>query len=410
MSMRWMQIFRIAPLLMTVFIDSLGFGLVFPIFSPLLISNEGAMFSGEVSLAMRGLVFGVLVSTFCIGQFFGSPMLGALSDRMGRKKVLVWSMWFGAFGYLLASLGIGLQGLLLLFAARLIGGVSAGSYAVAQSVIVDMSTPETKSKNFGLLGMAWGSGFVIGPFLGGKFASFGYAVPFLVAAIFCVVNAIFLLTSFKETLLKRMPIKISWFSGVYQVRKAFSSPRLRKIFSVMFIFYLGWGFFTEFSPIFLTRYFGFNVGQVANFYAWIGFCIAICQGILIRPLLKRFSSESLLPLALLGLGLVLPLLFFVKGVVGLFWVIPCIAMTQALIFPTSVTMVSNASGSESQGEVLGIYSSVQWAAIGIPPLFSGSLVALYPHLPITVGSGCMLLATATFFWQMQKKKSFEKVE
>jgi len=396
---------HLIPLLFTVFIDSLGFGLVFPIFSPMLINNEAALFSPEVTLAMRGLIFGFLISSFCFGQFFGGPFLGALSDRMGRKKVLLGSMWLAVVGYGLAGFGVILQSLWILFFARILGGIAAGSYAVAQSVIVDLSTPEEKTKNFGLIGMAWGTGFVIGPYLGGRLVAFGYTIPFLAAAVFCFINVLLLLLLFKESLKKQTPSKINWFSEVYQIRRAFSLPDLRGLFLVMFIFCLGWGFFTEFSAVFLMRQLGFNVGQIANFYAWVGLWIALCQGLLIRPLLKWFSPQNLLPCALLGLGLVLPVMLFVRGIIGIFWLLPCVAFSQALIFPTAATLVSNISNKETQGEILGIYNSIQWAAIAISPLFSGSLVALYPHLPITFGSLCMLMAFSLYLWLFRQKKS-----
>ncbi|NGX37341.1 MAG: Tetracycline resistance protein, class C [Chlamydiae bacterium] len=395
---------HLLPLLFTVFIDTLGFGLVFPIYSPMIINNDGGMFSPEVSLAMRGLVFGFLVSAYCLGQFFGGPILGALSDRVGRKKILVGSMWIAFIGYIAAGLGVVVQSLWILFFARLIGGVSAGSFPVAQSVIADVSTKENKTKNFGMIGMACWTGFVIGPFLGGRLAIYGFTVPFAVAALFCLSNALFLLFKLKESLPKEIPAKISWFHGVYQIRKAFSMPDLRGIFIVMFIFCLGWGFFTEFSPIFLTRRLGFNVVQIANFYAWVGLWIAVSQGLIIRPILKLFSPQRLLPIGLIGMAMVLPIMLFLRGMVSLFWLIPCIAFCQALIFPTSASLVSNLSSTENQGEILGIHNSIQWAAIGIPPLFSGSLVALYPHLPVTVGSICMMIAFLVFLWAYRPKR------
>lgn len=396
---------HLIPLLFTVFIDSLGFGLVFPIFSPLLVNNEAGLFSPDVSLAMRGLIFGFLVSTYCFGQFFGGPLLGALSDRMGRKKVLISSMWLAVGGYLLASFGVVFSSLLILFIARVLAGVSAGSYAVAQSVIADVSTEENKTKNFGLVGMAWGLGFVIGPFLGGKLAVYGYTTPFILASLFCFCNALLLIFLFKESLSKLVPSKINWFSGVYQIRRAFSIHNLRGIFLVMFIFCLGWGFFTEFSPIYLMRHLGFNAGQIGNFYAWVGLWIALGQGLLIRPILKLLPPERLLPLALFGLGAILPVMLFTRGSVGLFWLLPCIAFSQSLIFPSAATLVSNLSSREAQGEVLGIYNSIQWAAIALPPLFSGSLVALYPYLPVMVGSICMLAAFVLFLFIFSRKKA-----
>jgi len=123
---------NLIPLLFTVFMDSLGFGLAFPIFTPMIVNNEAGMFGPEVSLAARGLYFGLLVSAFCVGQFFGGPFLGALSDRIGRKKVLVWSMGLAFIGYFFASTGVILQSIWILGLARLAGGIAASRKGIAK--------------------------------------------------------------------------------------------------------------------------------------------------------------------------------------------------------------------------------------------------------------------------------------
>lgn len=387
---------HLIPLLFTVFMDSLGFGLAFPIFTPMIVNNEGGMFGPEVSLAARGLFFGLLVSAFCVGQFFGGPILGSLSDRIGRKKVLVGTMWLAFVGYLLASMGVVFQSVWILGLARLAGGIAAGNFAVAQSAVADMSSKEDKTKNFGLVGMAYWTGFVIGPYIGGKLAPYGFVAPFMAACALCLSCALLLVFLLKESLVKLSSGKIRFLQGIFQIRKAFTIPNLRGIFLVMFIFCLGWGFFTEFSPIFLMRRVGFNVGQVANYYAWVGLWIAVCQGILTRFVSKWVLPQHLLRIGLVLLGAVLPAMLFMRGLVGLFWLVPCIAFAQALVFPAAATLVSNSAGSDVQGEMMGIHNSVQSAAIAIPPLFTGPFVALYPHLPITVGSGCMLVAFLIF--------------
>ena len=387
---------------MTVFIDSLGFGLVYPVFSSLILTPEQSFLPIETSMAMRGFLFGMLVSAFCVGQFFGGPILGSLSDRLGRKKVIIASLWLAAIAYLLAGLGIIVHSITLLFVGRLLSGWGASNWSIAQSIIVDQSSAEEKPKNFGLLGMAWGTGFVIGPFMGGKLSDpginggVGLSSAFWVAAFLCIFNALFLSRRLQETLPANRLAKWSLMAGVGHLKLAFTTPHLRAIFAVMFIFCLGWGFFTEFSPIFLMRRLHFSLGEIANFYAWIGLWIALCQGVLIRPFLKRFSPEVLLPSALIGMGVVLPLMLLLQDSWFLFALLPFLAFFESLIFPSAATLVSNLSSKEAQGEVFGIHNSVQWAAIGFVPLFSGSIVAQFPHLPITLAMVMMCFAAFLF--------------
>ena len=399
---------RFLPLLFTVFIDSLCFGLVFPIFSALIMNPEQSILPPDTTLSMRGWIYGLLVSAFCVGQFFGGPVLGALSDRLGRKKVLLLTLWISFGTCLLAGMGIVLESIILILIARLLNGGAAANWSIAQSIIVDCSTEEEKAKNFGLLGMAWGTGFVIGPFAGGILTNpnffFGgsLTVPFWFAAGLCLFNTLLLMRRLEESLPANRMAKVNLMAAIHHLKKAFTTPKLRSIFLVMFIFCLGWGFFTEFSPVFLIRHLGYDLGQVANFYAWIGLWIAICQGILIRPFLKHFSPNVLLPCALLGLGLVLPLMLFVHETWTLYALMPFLAFFESLISPTSTTLVSNLSDKEAQGEVLGIHNSLQWAAIGFASLFSGSAVALIHHLPITVGCAAMLVAMFVFLKAFKK--------
>ncbi len=401
---------RFLPLLLTVFIDSLGFGLVFPIFSALIMNPDQSILSPETSLSMRGWLYGLLVSAFCVGQFFGGPILGALSDRLGRKKILLLSIWLGVVTYVLAGFAIAMGSVMLLLISRLANGTAAANWPIAQSIIVDQSTEEEKAKNFGLLGMAWGTGFVIGPFVGGILTDpnfiFGGSVmlPFWFAGGLCVFNVLLLTKSLKETLPVNRFAKVSLLAGVHHLKKAFTTPKLRSIFLVMFIFYLGWGFFTEFSPVYLIRHFHYELGQVANFYAWVGLWIAICQGLLIRPFLNRFAPKLLLPCALIGMGLTLPIMLLAHETWSLFAILPFLAFFESLISPCASTLVSDLSDKEAQGEVLGIHNSLNWAAIGFAPLFSGSAVALIPHLPITVAAIAMVIAALVFIRVFRKGK------
>jgi DHA1 family tetracycline resistance protein-like MFS transporter len=238
-------------LLFTVFLDSLGFGLVFPILSPLLMNLEEGILPPETSLAMRGLLFGLLISTFCLAQFFSGPILGALSDRRGRKKILTITVVAAFASYLLSATGLGMQSLFFLFIGRALAGVAAGNFAIVQSMIVDSSEKEDKAKNFGLIGMAWGAGFIIGPYFGGQLSDgalgFSRMTPFLAAAGLCLLNLWMIVFKLKETLAKPQNTPLHIFAAIVNLKRAFQIPTLRTLFLVMFIFSFGWGFFTEFS-------------------------------------------------------------------------------------------------------------------------------------------------------------------
>ena len=400
---------RLVPLLFTIFIDSLGFGLAFPILSPLIMA-EGGILPSEVSLAMRGFIFGTLISSFCLGQFFSGPILGALSDRKGRKKILLITVGMAFISYIFAGCAILEKSLVLLYFSRLMAGVAAGNYAIAQSMVVDCTSKEDRAKNFGLLGMAWGSGFIIGPFVGGHLSDssmlawFNFTTPFWFAAALCLLNFALLLWKVKETLPAVQFCKMSLWMGVYHLKVAFKHPTLRGLFTVMFIFSLGWGFFTEFCPVFLLKHMHFSLAQIGNFYASVGLLVALSQGIFIRPFLKRFTPQRLFCTGLIGLGASLLVLLFVDDLNMLMAVLPFLAVADSLIYPTSAALISNLSPKEAQGEILGINNSLQWAAIGICPMFSGSLVALYPHLPMSVAGASMFIACGVLVWTMRKKK------
>ncbi len=368
--------------------------------------KEGVGLLPDASLAMRGWVFGTLVSCFCLGQFFAGPILGALSDRKGRKRVLLATLLIALGGYLFAVASLWTQNIALFFIARLLSGIGAGNFAIAQSIMVDYSSEGEKAKNFGLIGMAWGAGFILGPYFGGQMIEsqlLGMSAPFWFASLLCLINVIWLQFALKETLPAVQFRKISLLAGIEDLKKAFSHPTLRGLFCVMFIFAFGWGFFTEFSPLFLMGRFHFDAGKIGLFYAWVGIFVALSQGVFIRPFLKRFSSVFLLKCSLAGLGIAMLGFLFIEKTLYLFLFLPVIALFEAFIYPTATTLVSDLTPKESQGEILGLNNSIQWAAIGITPLFSGSFVALYPHLPITVASGGMLLAFLLFLWVWKAK-------
>lgn len=385
------------PIFLLGFIDHVGLGLVYPLFSAVLFDPDNSLLNPETSTFIRGTLLGILIALTPLAQFFACPILGKLSDQMGRKPILIISISMGIAAYLIAAIGMIYGSLACLFIYRIVVGISDGSVAVAQAAIADISTEETKSRQFGLFNMYLGLGFTIGPFLGGKLSDptlgswFTYATPFWFAAFLCVLNLIWLLCRFKETLITFKKTQMARWEGLNNIRKAFFMPNLRILFLVMFTFSFGWSYFGEFVPLFLMDRFQFTPSYVGNFYAYMGICYSVSAGLIGHLILKKFSTHFVFKSSLILCGLYLFLFLLIESSYLIWFYVPALCCCLALIYPTAATLVSNSASQDSQGEILGVYQSVMSAAIALSPLVSGSLVAHYPSLSVT-GSATIILS------------------
>jgi len=385
-------------LLFVGFINYLGFGLVFPLFTFLLFDTNVEILPKGATDAVRGLWLGGLLAIAPALLFFSSPILGTFSDIKGRKKILSVSLLIGIVSYLIAVIAIMKSSLTCLILSRVLYGISSGSMTVVQAGLVDLSSKEDKQKNFGLYNMALGAGFSLGPFIGSVLTkpsftgSVNYLTPFIVAAILMFINWLFILWKLKETHVLDPLKKHNWKMGILHLKKAVHMKQLRMLFLVVFIFFVGWNFFTEFVPLFLIKRFEYAEMGVGSFYAYTGILFALCAGILIRPVIARFTPKRVLETALIGGGLYFFLFLFIKQSWVMWLYLPPLIYFIAMVYPTATTVISNETSSDAQGEVLGIYGSIQSLALIVSPFFAGTLVAQYPFMPIVVSGGAMLLA------------------
>ncbi|MDO8480557.1 MAG: MFS transporter [Nanoarchaeota archaeon] len=393
-----------------VFLDLVGLGIVIPVLPLILLQPEFSF----LSQGLQNVLIGLLVAAYPIAQFFGAPVLGKYSDRHGRKPILLISIAGTVLGYLLFGLGILKANLLLLFLGRLLDGFTGGNISVALSSISDISKGQEKTKHFGMVGMAFGLGFILGPFIGGKLADpsvlpwFTHATPFWFAAILSALNLLFILFAFKETLKERYHKKITFFDGFHDIKKAFGMAELRVIFIVFFLMSFGWSFFTQFFPLYLYKRFSFSPSDIGNLFGVIGLTIAFTQGGVVRFLASRVRPAAVLRVVLLAAPVLLILLTFQKSVAGLYLINILLPLFFGTVFPNITTLISDAVGPESQGEVQGMRQSLQSLSQAIPPLIATFALSLSVSAPIYIGASTLLLSWLTFilFYKHRKKEQF----
>jgi DHA1 family tetracycline resistance protein-like MFS transporter len=337
-------------------------------------------------------------------QFLATPILGQLSDKFGRKPLLAFSLLGTCLSYILFAIGIITKNIPLLFFARAFDGITGGNIAVAQAVIADITKPENRAKNFGLIGAAFGLGFIIGPFIGGKLSDphvvswFNAATPFWFAAILSFGNVLSVWFRLDETHpAQRHDMVIAWNKSVHNVIRAFSLPALRPLYITSFLFQGGFTFFTTFFSVFLIKRFGFSQGNIGDFFAYVGIWIVFTQAVVTRLVRNRFDENQALKVTLFGCGLAIFAYFLPTVWWGLLIVVPFFAIFNGVSQANLTSLVSRSVDHTMQGEILGINSSVQAFAQTIPPIISGLVAAeLSPVAPVFISAVIILLAGVVF--------------
>lgn len=378
----------LVPITLTVFLDLLGLGIVIPIAAPLLLTPAEGMLPLHMPFSDRSIILGFLLGIFSIAQFAGAPILGALADKHGRKKMLLLSIAGTLLGYVLFAIGIMERNILLCFVSRALDGFTGGNISIAMSAIADVSEEKDRAKNFGLVGMSFGLGFILGPFIGGILADahlvswFDFATPYWFASILSVCNILVMLTMFKETLREKKNTPVSLATGFRNFGKAFGDIKLRSIFAVLFLMVFGFNFFTQFFQVFLIQKFRFTATDIAYFFGYIGLWLAVTQGILIRPLTRRIKPSPLVSWSALLCTLAFPLLLIPSHSWWLYLLIPLVAIFNGINTPNLTAIISSQAGPENQGAIMGMRQSVQSVAMAIPPIIAGFITTLDISLPI----------------------------
>lgn len=400
----------ILAVFITVFIDMLGVGIIIPIFAPLIVRNEYGLMPLATSEATRNLTYGILSATFAIFQFFGAPILGGLADKYGRKKILRFSLLGTFVGYVLFALAVHYRLLWLVFIARALPGFMGGNISIVLASLADISDPKDRAKNFGLVGMAFGLGFILGPFIGGTLGKIDLALPLWCTAALTLLNIVLVIIQFPETFVPSGNGTVSLLTGFRNVKRALKMKELDVVFLTLFLQAFGFSFFMQFFQVYLIKQYDFSQVQIGQMFGYIGIWIAITQGGITRLVSKRFSSPQILQVTLLGLSLSLWLILGPSALWMLFVTQPLVALFQGLSQPNLTSIVSVLTPKDTQGEILGIQQSVQSLAFAIPPIIAGVVVSIDVRLPIFLAGLSIFIAWLVFVFGFRSALYKQKVE
>lgn len=357
-------------------LNAIGMTIVLPLFPFLL---EKYVANTKIAATMS-----LLVSIFAICQFFAAPIFGTLSDRFGRKPILLISLLGSVIGYLL--LGIG-GALWILFLGRIIDGITAGNQSALFAYISDTTEPHERGKWFGYLGGAIGLGFMVGPAIGGLLGAKSITLPFYVTAIitFISIACIFIFVPESLTTEKRTK-QITWksFNTFTHLKEIFSIKTAKSLIIMGAFFYIGLGIWQFNASIFLKDVFKWGPEFIGGVFVLVGICDILSRVIILPQMLKKYSEQTVGIIGLLGLVVGLGLLFISAFITSVFFIVgavACIVLGEGLFDPSYNARLSNTVTEDKQGLLQGTSQSLQALYHVLVPL---GAAAIYSYNKATV--------------------------
>ncbi|MCF2905114.1 TCR/Tet family MFS transporter [Octadecabacter sp. CECT 8868] len=383
-------------ILMTLTLDAMGIGLILPVMPDLIAEVNGG------TIGTAAIWGGILATTFAVMQFIFGPVLGSLSDRFGRRPILLISLFVMTLDYLVMAVA---GTIWLLFVTRVIGGITAATQSAAHAFIADISEPEEKSANFGLLGAAFGLGFVLGPVIGGLLGELGTRAPFYAAAALGAINLCFGYFVLPETVTDRIRRPFSLRrANPFGAFKALSQlDGLRRLILLVFLYEFAFIAYPATWAYFTKEAFGWSPGMVGVSLALFGIGMAFVQAVLIRIALKHWGERVTI---IYGIAFNF-LAFIALTLITNGWVaLAFIPLTSlgAVVNPAVQGLMSKRAGDDQQGELQGVISSARSMAMIFSPLvmtqlfwaFTNETGVYFPGAAFALSAAIMIACMIVF--------------
>ncbi len=350
---------KLSPLIVvfvTVFIDLLGFGIIIPLL-PFYAETFGA----------TGFTIGLLATSFSLMQFIFAPIWGRLSDRIGRRPIIL----LGLLGSCLSYLAFGLASTLpSLFMARIFAGIAGANIPTAQAVVADLTRPENRAKGMGLVGAAFGLGFIFGPAIGGFLSQYGYAVPAFFASGLSLANFVAAWFLLPESL-RPEHRAMERVGRIDALRAALARPHLPLLLVIGFLVVAAFSGYESTFALFAERTYGFTASSIGYIFALVGVILVIVQGALVGRVVKRIGEHHVVPVSLALVAAGLLMIPATTSVAALLVATGVMAVGMGFNSPSLMSLVSRYSTAEDQGGVMGLTQSLNSLARIVGPMWGG---------------------------------------
>ena len=378
-------------ILLTVLIDVLGIGIIIPVL-PFYVESFGA----------SAFIVTLLFATFSFFSFFSAPLLGSISDRIGRRPVLIVSIASTALGWLVFAAATNIY---WLFIGRIIDGLAAGNFPIAQSYLVDIAeSPREKTTNLGLIGAVFGIGLIIGPALGGVLSQVSLSLPFWFVGGLAAGNMVLAFFNLPETNKNLDRGKKISFNPFLPIRKAVGSANLRPGFVAWFLFGLALAGQQSVLSLYLAGGFAFNSFQISLVMVATGIILVFNQAFFLKKVwLKHFSEEKLIIyfFFVFFLGFLFMSVFFIFTLLlGLVFY----SFAQSTLRVVMTSRITKKGDAREQGMVLGVLSSVMSLSMILGPVLAGALFSLRMNLPFWAGGIFSFMALLIIICEKKRKE------
>jgi DHA1 family tetracycline resistance protein-like MFS transporter len=389
-----MSLGRLLPVYLVVFVGFVGYSTMITVFTPMFLQGHGRLIPPDTATGEKTILLGLVLCTYPLGQFLSAPPIGALSDKYGRRRVLLISLVLSIFCYGLIAGAIAMENFWLLIVALGAAGLAEGNIVIAQSAVSDVSNATNRGRLFGYVYMSASLAYVVGPLVGGKLASrtivpwFSYATPFWAMLVPLTATLVAVALFFRETRQSSTTTGIDFAAAFSNISAVFRPTRTRILYLANFAFYLGiFGFFRCY-PMYLVDEFHLDVSKVSEFIAWVSVPTIIGSLWLAGVIMAKFPVATVAVWSGVLTALAMILIVIPSSPAALWITLFLTGLPLSVCMAACATLLSMSVSSEEQGSALGNNQALQVFAESVSGLVGGLIAAL-----LVKGS---LLAMAAF--------------